>query len=117
MGFESQTGRVRGKSISMLAISNYLIASLPHNSVTVQRYLITSVPHNSSQLDGRVIKVHFNVVNIYRMKANRSFVIGWSNNHFNNLHFIISLETTQITTCAAKQSFMSSDSLKRRSLK
>ena len=33
-------------------------------------------------------------------------LIGWSNNHVNNLHFIISLETTQITTCAAESSFM-----------
>ena len=32
------------------------------------------------------------------------FVIGWSNHHFNNLHFIISSETNEMTTCAAEQS-------------
>ena len=31
--------------------------------------------------------------------------IGWSNNHrFNNLHFIMSLEASMITTCAADNS-------------
>ena len=33
-------------------------------------------------------------------------IIGWYNNNFNNLHFIISLETTNITTCAADNSLM-----------
>ena len=38
--------------------------------------------------------------------AQASCVKG-SNNHFNNLHFIISRETNEITACAAEQSLMS----------
>ena len=43
--------------------------------------------------------------------------IGWSNNHFNNLHFRIPLETTYIATCAAAQPLLYCDVLKRRLLK
>ena len=31
---------------------------------------------------------------------------GWSNNHFNKLPFRVSLETKEIATCAAEQSWM-----------
>ena len=31
-------------------------------------------------------------------------IIGWSNNHFNNLHVKVSLKTKEITTCAADKS-------------
>ena len=43
--------------------------------------------------------------------------IGWSNHHFNNLHFTHSLKTHEITTCAAEYSLMCCDCLKRRLLK
>ena len=35
----------------------------------------------------------------------RRFGIGWSNNNFKNLHFTISLETEEITTDAAENSW------------
>ena len=31
-------------------------------------------------------------------------VIGWSENHFNNRHFIGSFETEDVTKCAAEKS-------------
>ena len=34
------------------------------------------------------------------LREQRRVLVGWANNHFNNLHFIISLETQQITTCS-----------------
>ena len=36
-------------------------------------------------------------------------VIGWSNNHFNDLHFRISLETKETTTGAADETLMFCD--------
>ena len=44
-------------------------------------------------------------------------VIRWSNNQFNNLHVMISLETEETTTCAAESSLMCCDLLKSRLLK
>ena len=35
-------------------------------------------------------------------EAGLVFFTGWSNNHFNNLHFRIQLEIQHITTCAAE---------------
>ena len=40
-----------------------------------------------------------------------------SNNYFSDLRFGSSLETQELTTCAAEQSFMFGDCLKRRLLK
>ena len=37
-----------------------------------------------------------------RARCTRSPFIGWSNNHFDNLHFRSSLETEETTTCAAE---------------
>ena len=39
-------------------------------------------------------------------ERHRGSFIGWSNKHFNDLHFMSSLETKHITTCAAEQSLM-----------
>ena len=44
-------------------------------------------------------------------------IMGWSKNHFNNLHFEISLETNKITTWAAEQSLRLCVFLKCRLLK
>ena len=42
-------------------------------------------------------------VRYHVLGANILYSIGWSDNHFNNLHFILSLEAQDITTCAAEQ--------------
>ena len=39
--------------------------------------------------------------NIIPTKTTVSFT-GWSNNHLNNLHFIISPQTNKLATCAAE---------------
>ena len=49
--------------------------------------------------------------------ARRARLVGWSDNQHNNLHFIISLETNEQNTCAADNTFMCCDCLKRRLLK
>ena len=42
---------------------------------------------------------------------------GWCNNRFKNLHFIISLEAKELTTCMAGKSVMACDFLKLMLLK
>ena len=44
-------------------------------------------------------------------------IVGWSNNHFNDLHFILPLETNKTTTCAAERSLINCVCLKRRLIK
>ena len=46
-----------------------------------------------------------------------SLFIGWSNNEFNSLHIIVSLDTRQTTACAAEQRLTCCDCLKRRLFK
>ena len=52
-----------------------------------------------------------------RPKKTDPAFIGWSNNTFRNLHFIISLETNKLTTYAAEQPLRRCYWLKRRLLK
>ena len=47
----------------------------------------------------------------------KPYFIGLSKHHFNHLRFIISLDTTEITTGAAEDSLMCCDCLKRSLLK